>query len=170
MFARIANKVPEEQRIAPPPEIVGPTLEGMRYLEENNPLWQMFEEILTKAMDIDEMNSIHPSFPRIISQLSRDEALILYLLNKSDFEITDYMDLNREKDQFENRIIEKSNLPYYSHLESLNLVVWPVLSQDPVKDDAGNQLGIRRDSCMQLTEFGKLFTKACIPEGGIRRS
>ena len=182
MFTRIATKVPEQQRIAPPPEVAGPTLEGMRYLEEENPLWQMFEEILTKAIDIDEVESIHPSFSRIISQLSRDEAVILCQLSQSDFEVTDYMDLNREKNRFDNRRIENSNLPskslylpdqidlYYSHLESLNLVVWPVLTQNPVKDDEGNQVGIRRYSRMQLTEFGKLFAKASIPKGGIRRS
>lgn len=181
MFIRIGSRVPEEKRISPPPEVAGPSLEGMRYLEEENPLWQMLEEILTKAIDVDEVKSIHPSFPKIISQLSRDEAVMLCLLRESDFNVTDYMDLNREKDRFENRRIEKSNLPvselylpenidlYYSHLESLNLVVWPVLSQDPVKDSEGKQIGIRRHSRMQLTDFGKLLVEASVPEEGFRR-
>ena len=182
MFVRIGSKVPDEKRIPPPPEVAGPILEGMRFLEEDNPLWQMFEEILTRAIDIEEVMSIHPSFPKIISQLSRDEAVILYLLRESDFEVTDYLKLNREKERFESRRIEESNLPscelympdrvdlYYSHLESLNLVVWPVLSQDPVEDCDGKQLGIRRHSRMQLTEFGRLLVKACVPEGGFKQS
>lgn len=180
MVERIAAKVPEERRIEPAAEVVGPALDQMQFLDDKSPLWLMFETLLEKSIDEEATNSVHPSFTFIISQLSRDEALILYLLSQSDFEVTDYLDLNRKENRFENRRIEKSNLPtadlflpdkldlYYSHLESLSLVSWPVYKQNPLNDSSGNQIGIRRYSRMHLTDFGKLFCKACIPELGFK--
>lgn len=178
MVERIAIKVPEERRVEPQPEVIGPALEQMKYLDDRNPLWCMFEELFCKSIDEDNAGSVHPSFTHIISQLSRDEALILWLLSDSDFQVTDYLDFNRAQNRFENRQIEEGNLPtknlflpnkldlYYSHLESLNLVAWPVYKQEPVKDSSGIQIGLRRYSRMHLTEFGKLFAAACIPTDG----
>ena len=175
---RMVKRVPEDRRILPPSEVVGPALEHMKFLEEDSPLWQMFEELLSRSIDKDEIQTIHPSFSHIITQLSRDEAIILYRLKDSTFEVVDKMDLNQSENRFENRQIEQSNLPtqdlylpekldlYYSHLESLSLVLWPVYKQDPIRDPSGKQTGIRRYSRMHLTEFGRLFIDACIPKQG----
>jgi hypothetical protein len=57
---------------------------------------------------------------------------------------------------------------YYSHLESLNLVKWPVIKEDIIKDESNFQTGIRRYSKMYLTDFGKYFVKAYVPESGFR--
>lgn len=180
MVERIASKVPEDRRIEPAAEVVGPALEKMKFLDDKSPLWHMFETLLEKSIDEEVTNSIHPSFSVIISQLSRDEALILYLLSQSDFEVTDCLDLNRKENRFENRRIEQSNLPtsalflpdkldlYYSHLESLSLVSWPVYQEELVYDDSGKQTGLRRFSRMHLTDFGKLFCQACVPESGFK--
>jgi hypothetical protein len=180
MVERISERVPEERRITAPAEVAGPALEQMRYLDDENPLWQMFEELLSRSVDEVEVSKVHPSFAHIISQLARDEAVILYRLKESNFEVVDVLDLNAKENRFENRRIEESNLPtnalflpdmldlYYSHLESLSLVSWPVYAQDPIKDATGRQTGIRRRSRMHLTEFGRLFTDACIPEQGFR--
>lgn len=178
MLKRIRHRVPEERQIEAPPELVGPTLEKMRYLDDKSELWRMYEEVLTKSVDSEAADAIHPSFPHIISQLSRDEAWMLYRLRDQGFTVIDTMDLNRETNRFENRKIEESELPvdelflpdqinlYYSHLESLSLVNWPVREQTPIKDEDGRQTGTRRRSKMRLTDFGKLFVAACIPEDG----
>ena len=180
IIQRISDRVPEERRIEAPAEVIGPALEQMRYLQEDNPLWSMFEELLSRSVDTIEINSIHPSFAHIIKQLSRDEAVILYLLKDVDFEVVDVLDLNSQEKRFENRRIEKSNLPtdalllpqelelYYFHLESLNLVSWPVYKQDPIFNEQGVQIGVRRQSRMLLTEFGRLFVNACIPGKGFK--
>jgi hypothetical protein len=175
---RVAQEVPEDRRIVPPPELVGPALTHMQYLDEDNPLWTMFETLLKCSIDSEKVDRAHPSFSHIISQLARDEGVILYHLRNHDFTIVDRMDLNRAENRFENRIIEESDIPeakffrpeqlnvYYSHLESLSLVIWPVTKQDPIKDSSGTQTGIRRYSTIQLTEFGRLFVSACVPEDG----
>ncbi|MCI0427736.1 MAG: hypothetical protein L0Z46_06960, partial [Nitrospiraceae bacterium] len=59
---------------------------------------------------------------------------------------------------------------YYSHLSSLSLVEWPVHKQEPILNPEGAQTGVRRQSTMRLTEFGRLFVSACIPEGGFRNA
>ncbi len=130
---KLRKRVPEERYIEPPAEIVGPSLEQMKYLDEGNPLWQMFEELLICSADRDNISNAHPSFRLIITQLSSDEARILFHLLQREFEIVDTMDLNAAGDRFENRKIEKSDAPanelnlpdkfdlYFSHLESLRV-------------------------------------------------
>lgn len=174
---RIRTKVPEEKQKPPPAEVVGPALRQMQYLDEDNPLWLMFEELLTQAIDEDTTAKVHPSFAQLISQLSRDEAVILYRLRSDEFKVVDTLDYDRAQNKFSNRKVEQSSLPtedlqhphqmslYYSHLESLSLVQWPVEKQDPIMS-GGTQVGIRRHSTMRLTEFGQLFVSVCVPQGG----
>jgi hypothetical protein len=90
------------------------------------------------------------------------------------------LDLNEKEQRFENRKVEESTIPLsellqpdqlglsYSHLHFLNLVEWPVEKQDPIRDEQGRQTGVRRSSSMRLTEFGRLFVSACVPQGGFR--
>jgi hypothetical protein len=176
---RISQKVPRERRVEPPPEIVGPTLEKLRFATEGSELWDMYEEILTKSIDSASQASIHPSFAHIISQLSRDEAWILYRLRDRHFVVVDHFDYDMTENRFIDRTIEMTELPkdelylpdkaelFYAHLESLSLVSWPIEKQEPVYAVAGGpQTGVRRHSKMLLTEFGQLFVRACIPEAG----
>jgi hypothetical protein len=171
------SKVPETRRQPAPPQLVGPIIEKLKYLPEDDELCKMYEELLARSIDSERINEAHPSFIHIISQLSRDEAFLLYELKSRPFNIVDVMDFIRSENRFVNRRIEKSDLPedkmfyknnielYYSHLESLSLVTWPVYKQDPIIVE-GNQIGIRRYSKFELTDFGKLFINACIPEKG----
>jgi hypothetical protein len=176
---RVVSKVPPEKRINPQLQIVGPIFENMKYMDDNSVLYELFEELLARSIDSERIEEAHPSFIHIISQLSRDEAIILVELKKNDFDIVDTLDLDHENNRFVNLKIEKTNIPkdklyfsdqvnmYYSHLDSLSLVSWPVFKQDPILD-GDRQIGIRRYSKMNLTEFGKFFVNACVPEGGFR--
>jgi hypothetical protein len=178
VLERIRERVPEERQRQAPAEIVGPALQQMQYLDEANPVWQMFEELLARSVDSDAISTVHPSFVQLVSQLSRDEAIILLRLRTSDFKTVDTLDYNRKENRFSNRIVETSDIPeadlwrpeqiglYYSHLESLSLVGWPVEKQEPIYGVDGVQTGIRRFSSMRLTEFGRLFVAACIPGAG----
>ena len=177
---RIRTRVPEERQVEAPLEIVGPTLEKMRYVREGSELWDMYEEVLTKSVNSDSQATIHPSFSQLISLLSRDEAWILYRLRDRNFAVVDYLDYDRAQNKFMNRVVESSELPKdelnmpeyielsYSHLNSLGLATWPIEKQDPIIT-GGTQTGVRRHSKMMLTEFGKLFAAACIPATGFER-
>lgn len=178
---RIRSKVPEERQKEPPAEVVGPALRQMQFLDEDNPLWKMFEELLTRAIDTEAAERVHPSFAHLISQLSRDEAVILYKLRGDQaFSVVDTMDYHRGTNRFFNRKLEHSTLPtadlehpgqmdmYYSHLESLSLVTWPIERQEPIMQGL-EQTGVRRYSTMRLTEFGRLFVSVCVPKGGFAK-
>lgn len=179
---RIRTKVPVERYREAPAEIVGPAIQQMQYLDEDNPLWQMFEELLSCSIDSEAITKVHPSFAHLISQLSRDEAVILYRLRAGELRVIDTLDLNRKENRFENLFVEKSSIPttdlwqpgqvglYYSHLSSLSLVEWPVDKEGPIIGPGGIQTGVRRQSTMRLTEFGRFFVSACIPEGGFRNA
>lgn len=45
------RRVPEERRIAPAPQILGPVLEGIRYEPEESPIEEMFSQLLSRSMD-----------------------------------------------------------------------------------------------------------------------
>jgi len=176
---RVLKRVPPDQHIPPQIQIVGPIFENLKYMDDNSILYELFEELLARSIDSERIEEAHPSFIHIISQLSRDEAIILVELKKNDFDIVDTLDLDHENNRFVNLKIEKNTIPkdklyysdqvnmYYSHLESLSLVSWPVFKQDPISDGS-RQIGVRRYSKMNLTEFGKFFVNACVPEGGFR--
>ena len=181
MIERIRTRVPDDKRTEIPPELSGPVLEKMRFVAEEGELWKMFEEVLTKGIDKDQLHRVHPSFGHIIAQLSRDEAWMLYLLRDQSFQVVDTMDFDRASNRFSNRVVEQNTLPttelhaqnridlYYSHLESLSLVTWPVDRQDPILNN-GVQTSIRRFSTLKLTDFGRLFVEACIPAEGFGMS
>ncbi len=174
-LTRVREKVPEINQIEAVPEISGPVIQKLRYYNEDNIITELFLNLLARAIDKERLKEAHPSFPFIIEQLSPDEALILFELRDKDFNVTDTMDLDRANNRFYNRKIEKSEIPsdkltypdnidvYYFHLESLSLVTWPVFNQTPI-NISGIQTGVRRYSKMTLTDFGKLFVKACIPD------
>ncbi len=171
------SKIPKDKQISASPEIVGPAIEKMQYLNEDSPLWKMFEELLLKSVNKDELDKAHPSFVHIISQLSHDEAILLYELNKVEFEFVDVFDMDRINNRFINRRFEKKEAPleslifpdnldlYYNHLDSLSLVNWPVYDEKPIRE-SNTQTGTRRRSRWVLTDFGKLFINACIPKEG----
>jgi hypothetical protein len=41
------RRIPQERRIAPPPQILGPVIEGVRYEPEGTPIDQMYSQLLS---------------------------------------------------------------------------------------------------------------------------
>lgn len=178
---KVRNNVPEEKQIDCHPMIAGPVIERLKYLDEQSNLTILFLTLLERAINIDRVNEAHPAFIHIIDQLSPDEAYILYVLKDSEIEIIDTLDLDKANNKFYNlKVIEggfpeeKLTIPnnfeiYYSHLESLNLIQWPVTKQEPIWNEGHTiQLGLKRYSKIEVTGWGKLFIKACIPENGFK--
>ena len=98
---------------------------------------------------------------------------------RTHFRMVDTLDFDRSTQRFSNRGIVTSEIPfssldypesselYQTHLDSLSLVSWPVLDQQPIFVN-GDQTGTRRKSSWVLTNFGKLFVECCIPPKGYR--
>lgn len=176
-FKKVRNEVPLDRQMDSPAMISGPIIERLKYLEENNHLTELFLNLLARSIDTERINEAHPAFIHVIDQLSPDEAIILFELKSKNIKVVDTMDYDKQKNYFSNRKIidggfpiEKLTFPdkfsmYYDHLESLSLISWPMDKQVPIIEN-GVQTGITRYSFLTTTEFGKLFTKACIPENG----
>lgn len=176
-FQKVRNEVPNDRQIDSPPMIAGPIIERLKYLEENNHLTELFLNLLARSIDTERINEAHPAFIHVIDQLSPDEAIILFELRSKDIKVVDTMDYDIEKNFFSNRQIRDGGFPvekltfpdkfsmYYDHLESLSLISWPMDKQVPIIEN-NIQTGITRYSYLTTTEFGKLFTKACVPDQG----
>ncbi|TGM82411.1 DUF4393 domain-containing protein [Leptospira mtsangambouensis] len=175
ILTRIKNKVPEDKLIQADPKIIGPSLENLKYIKEDDILFESFINLITKSMDRDEYKNAHPAFPRLLEQISSDEAILLFELKNKEFNVVDTMDYDRTLNQFYNRKLISSEIPkeklefpehietYYAHLESLGLVSWPVFKQNPIVS-SGIQTGVTRYSKWLTTPFGKIFSQACIPD------
>lgn len=175
------RKVPDERRIAPPPQILGPVLEGIRYEPEDTPIDEMFSALLSNSMDSENVNKAHPSFPIIINQLSRDEAVILKELKLQEFKTVETYDLNREKNDdpeepdWINRKVEKEldfpldklflpdNFTFYTdHLWHLGLACFTRTHAEPISDGSGKQTGSREFRTYHLMSLGRSLVEACI--------
>lgn len=174
---KVADKVSEENLIDAVPQMSGPIFEGLRYLD-GGLLEEMFLNLLARAIDKDRVNEAHPAFPRIIAQLSPDEAMVLVLLKgrSGAYGIEQTADFDASTNLFAASRLVKNTFPldkliypqhfflYMDHLHSLNLAgIWQDGNQEPIVAN-GRQTGTRIKSKVRVTDFGELFIKACVPD------
>lgn len=181
-FDKVRGAVREENQIEAPPSISGPIIERLKYLEDENYLTDLYLNLLSRAIDKERVKEAHPAFYHIIDQLSADEAMILYIIKQEpicyDYTLDLYVDDSDKRYKFRNEIVKKDTTPkdkiafieyfnmYIRHMESLNLIFWRKVTENSINDEKGKQLGIDVRTAIELTEFGNLFVKACIPDKG----
>jgi len=175
---RVFEKVPVENMIEGHPQIVGPALDGLKYIPPEDIISELFVNLLARAIDKKRVNEAHPAFTQIINQLSPDEAVVIYHLSKQSYEYVTYAAYDKASNTFSPREIRSNQFPvdnlaspenysfYMDHLHSLNLAgIWQQGNQDPIYDkETKQQNGVEINSLAQLTPFGQLFSKACIPK------
>lgn len=173
---RINDKVPEENLIPAAPQLAGPVFEGLKYLEQDCILTELFINLLARAIDKDRVSEAHPAFPKVISQLSSDEAQIIFYLSKKERLLKQHSSYDISKNLFGARKVLANDFPlekllfpqnyfmYLDHLYSLNLAgIWQHGNQEATYEGSV-QSGVNITSYASLTEFGWLFAKACMPE------
>lgn len=74
---RLDKDVLLENQVTPPANILVPILEGMVYNEDGTLLQEMFYNLLKNSIDKTRQEFNHPSFPKILGQLSKEELIIL---------------------------------------------------------------------------------------------
>lgn len=82
---RAVRVVPEAQRIAPMELIFLPVAEKLRFQEPDNPLTELYLNLLSRAMDGERVGEAHPAFVVVISQLAPDEVTIIRMLAELDY-------------------------------------------------------------------------------------
>ncbi|HAT3807774.1 TPA: DUF4393 domain-containing protein [Morganella morganii] len=74
------SKIPEENIIHPKGNVVGPALENLKYLDENEEdlsIKNMYANLIANAINKETKDSIHPAFVDIIKQLENNDVMIL---------------------------------------------------------------------------------------------
>ena len=178
---RLSDKVPEADMITVHPQISGPALDGLRYVDENGLIAEMFLNLLARAMDKRRVNEAHPAFVEIIRQLSPDEALILFKLKKARYSYTRKDRIIPRDDSHSpytqigelQQVIIDNEFPtseltfpgnfsiYVEHLAHLDLLVTrPIAHKKSDPDSPGNQVKLE----LRFTNFGCMFRDACVPD------
>ena len=70
------EKIPEEQRKTPDPEIAVPLIQALTYTAQNETLREMYLNLLSNSMDTAMDKSVHPSFVDLIKQMSAIDAKV----------------------------------------------------------------------------------------------
>lgn len=175
---RVAEKVPEERRVEAHPQLAGPVFAGLQYVEETSINAELFLNLLARAIDRERMSEAHPAFAHLITQLSPDEALILFHLKRRSFSFRQHAVYRQESSTFEARATTHNEFPlnelvfpgnfglYMDHLHSLNLAgIWQDGNQEPIMDGAtSRQTGVNIKSVIALESFGKMFAQSCVPD------
>jgi len=179
LSSRINERIPKERRVAPPASVAGRVLDAARWHEDQDPLFEMFAELLTKACDREQRHTANPAFAEIVRQLSPDEARLLYWIETRPvtlhearwFKTTSHMQMNLPEHGTEITSYEfpywrlgnpeaLTNGAYVGHLTHLGLIGFNQLSQQ--------RSGRRsiRELQLAFTAYGALFVDACIPADG----
>jgi len=87
------NKIPKEYRVPPKPEIVGPTIDAVKYAGSDPELSNLFANLLATSMDARTAKDAHPFFAGAIKELTPDEARILKYLATRFFDAHPVVDL-----------------------------------------------------------------------------
>ena len=171
---KTVDKVPEKNRVEALPQLSGPIIEAMLYNDEDSLIGELFAGLLSCAIDKTRQNKAHPAFIKRIQEISHDEAVILFYLKKSSYKVHQQWDLVGNKiknmrtiqEDFPlDRLIYPDNLwMYIANLHSLNLAgTWKYKGDQPIRE-SGRQTGGYTFSERKLTDFGKLFAEACVPD------
>lgn len=77
------EKVPEEKRKTPDPEIAVPLLQSLTYTAQNETLRDMYIALLANSMDVSKELVVHPSYVDIIKKMNRLDALVFEKLSEN---------------------------------------------------------------------------------------
>ena len=185
----VISRVPEARRVEAPPEIAGNILQSLTFLPEDNPLKELYLNLLARAIDRERQNEAHPAFVRIIDQLSPEEAMLLWrywrLCVKRAIITMQECTLHEEgyvspppspSVSIPKALTRELRSPelcemYIEHCMSLNLVVWKpsgvgINSLKAPDDEVGRLEEYEKETNYYLafTRFGGLFIRACMPE------
>jgi hypothetical protein len=175
---RLAEKVPEERRMEALPHLAGPVFAGLQYVEEIGINAELFLNLLARAIDREHVSEAHPAFAQLISQLSPDEALILFHLKRRMFIHRQYAAYLQESNTFGPRTTTQNEFPvhelvfpgnfglYMDHLHSLSLAgIWQDGNQEPIMEGTPpRQTGVNIKNVITLVSFGRMFAQACVPD------
>lgn len=182
-----AERVPAERRIAPRESIALPVAERLRFEDDgDNPIADLYINLLARAMDKERVGEAHPAFVLIIGQLAPDELLVLRQLDveshRAFFRLSQGAPaltfaetsatlaasplgpvgaegLLRVAVRPEELAQPTLFLTFFGHLQSLGLTEF---TNRPRGEDYDRNILAVEYYFIRLTDFGRLFLKACV--------
>ncbi|MGO4569069.1 Abi-alpha family protein [Rhizobium sp. 2YAF20] len=190
-IAKAIRQVPEPQRIPPVESVALPIVEKLRFQNEEDPITDLYVNLLSRAMDGHRVGEAHPAFFTVITQLAPDELLFLNDVAtryESIIMAPSGETVYPDPAQREQRLVElefptplfakvrelmfgyeKLNQPemfpvYLEHLQHLGLIEYANRIVDELREIKDPVDGLRLFS-IRPTHFGQLFLKACTKSG-----
>ena len=80
---RAINNIPEEKACEPKLQTVGVALEKSKFVIEEEAIREMFVRLISKSMNSDYTDLVHPSFPEVVSQMTPFDARVLAALGRA---------------------------------------------------------------------------------------
>jgi hypothetical protein len=178
---RVRDRVPESEQCDAPAEIARPVMEAFASTSDDSPLMDMFEELMTKAIDKREAKKLSPEFPALIKSLSPLEALLISDLHKREQYTVDVLDI---KNHWLIQPVEASfnfndyggrshHLTLAQALKDKNLVTF--LDDSQITKELYPNVAIPEGTrlnrtTIRLSMFGKWFAIACAIRSEIPRA
>lgn len=88
LMGRLEQKlsdVPVENIIPPKALIVGPSIEAIKFLGEDEDLREMFAQLIASSLNKDEVKYVHPGFVEILKNLSCEDAKVLNFIYRKGY-------------------------------------------------------------------------------------
>ncbi len=187
------SRVPEDRQVGAHPSIAMPVLERIGYEDDDSILREMYVNLLARSIDKERQGEAHPAFARIIEQLSPDEAMIMYTLRKASIVLRQHQRecnveplppmwillpespdvVRKEPFPYDRLANPKYDVMHFPHLESLSLVeafdpITCLYSRRSARYAhvalAEMDYSLSQYDGFVVTEFGRVFTNACVPE------
>jgi len=77
--------IPLDKQVEPKINVIGPTLEALKYNMNEEELKKMFTNLLVNSCNSDYSNRVLPAYVEIIKQISEEDAKFLYQIKYYDF-------------------------------------------------------------------------------------
>ena len=160
---KVKLKVPEDRQQEAAPSIALPILLDLRFMEDDNPLTELYLNLLARAIDKKRCNEAHPAFVKIIEQLSPDEAMVMWRFSERDSWVKPPPSEQSVETTFphESLMYPENFSIYAEHLHALNLLRLPLILPSPGEEPFPLNYG---GQDIYITRFGQQFVEACIPE------
>ena len=154
---RVRARVPEDRQQEAAPSIALPILMDLRFMEDENPLTELYLNLLARAIDKERCDEAHPAFVKIIEQMSPDEAMIMYRFRQND---------SLPIPVSPGLTFYETCIPYVVHPKHTQTNLTHLLSLGLLREyrKQFRAPGEDLDHSLHLSRFGRLFVEACIPE------
>lgn len=188
-FQRSLKKIPDKNLTSPPVNVIFQISEKLMSMPEDDPISEMYVQLLSSCSNIEYTDSVHPAFVNLICQISGDEALFIDILAQRELSVYIKRDESWEPpteteldallvawdgamlgaepireavihpEQFR---VPKYFFTYLEHLKSLGIIEYINGPENLLTPEFVYSLEGHGYWFITLTKFGRLFYGVCI--------